>query len=69
MDATNDKYYMPTEVSNDYFTRKDELGEPYEYVSEGRINLIDALYTNYSQIDTKNSSDPYNLTNRPQMVN
>lgn len=48
LDATNQKYYMPTEISEDYFTAKEEAGEPVSYISGGRVNAVDALYTDYT---------------------
>lgn len=64
LDATNQNYYMPTEISEDYFTTKEENGEPISYISGGRVNAIDALYTDYKEPNAWNNSDPYGLTNR-----
>jgi len=69
LDATNQKYYIPTEISKDYFTAKEEEGKEVEYVSGGRVNVIDALYTKYPARNTWNNSDPFALTNRPLNTN
>lgn len=69
LDATNQKYYMPTEISEDYFTAKADADEPVSYISPGRVNAIDALYTNYTDKNNWNNSDPYNLTNRQENTN
>ena len=62
LDTANQRYYILTEISDDYKKVKDEEGEPMEYVKDGQINVVDALYTDYNPDNAWNNSDPYDLT-------
>lgn len=64
LNATNQKYYITTEISKDYYAAKEAAGEEIEYVAQGQVNVIDALYTEYPKTNTWNSSDPFKLTNK-----
>lgn len=48
---------MPNEITKDYVPTKEAKGEEVKYTSNGKINAIDALYTEYSQAGVWNNSD------------
>ena len=62
LDTANQRYYILTEISEDYKKRKEEEGQPMEYVKDGQVNVVDALYTDYKPDNAWNNSDPYDLT-------
>ena len=69
LDATNQKYYIPTEFSKDYFTAKEAAGEEIKYDINGQVNAIDALYMEYPEKNSWNNSDPYKISSADLKTN
>lgn len=64
LDAVNQKYFIMTELTDDYAKTKEAEGKPELYVKDGQVNVIDALYTDYNSSNAWDSPDPFNLTLR-----
>lgn len=69
LDVVDVKYYIPTEISEDYATTKKAQGEKPVKLANGEIDLIDALYTQYNESNTWNSSDPFDVSSQIDNVN
>lgn len=65
LDSTNVNYYIPIEITKDYEAAKAAKGEPIDYTSNGLINVVDALFTDYNSSNAWTNSDPFDLTTRP----
>lgn len=63
LDTMIQKYYIINEVNKDYAAAKAAEGKDQVRLTDGKINLIDALYTDYNQAGVWNDSDTFNLAN------